>query len=99
MIHCLPLWLLFVGLNLLALTLAALDKKRAKTVAGSRRRVPHRSFRLLSLLGGGLGLLLTFRVLRHKTRRHGFLAGIAALGLIGLSAWVLLLWRTGCVAP
>lgn len=99
MIHCLALWILFAALNLLGVTLAAIDKKRAQTPAGRRRRIPHQTFRVLSLIGGGLGLLVAFRLLRHKTRRHGFRAGIAGLGLIGIAAWSLLLWSTDCIAP
>lgn len=99
MIHCLPLWIALAGLNLLAIALAAIDKQRAQTPTGRRRRISHRRFRILSLLGGGLGLLLALRILRHKTRRHGLRASVAGLGLIGLAAWTLLLWRTGCIAP
>lgn len=79
----LPL-LIFSLANLLAFSLFAIDKARAR--AGGRR-IPERTL-LLAALVGGLGAALGQRLLRHKTRKQPFAAW---LGLIlGLHAVALL---------
>jgi uncharacterized membrane protein YsdA (DUF1294 family) len=84
---------LFIA-NLVAFSLFAVDKMRAK-VGG--RRIPERTL-LFAALFGGLGAGLGQHLLRHKTRKQPF---ATRLGLITsfyapvlLAAATLLAWRS-----
>lgn len=67
----LGIWLLFI--NLAAAIIVAVDKHLSKKPRGSVRRVPEKSFVMLSALGGGCGTLLLMFLIRHKTRSHNLL--------------------------
>ena len=78
--------------NLVAFSLFALDKARAR--AGGRR-IPERTL-LLAALFGGLGAWLGQRLLRHKTRKQPFAAWlglILTLHALALLAVAIVIWR------
>ena len=78
--------------NLVAFSLFALDKARAR--AGGRR-IPERTL-LLAALFGGLGAWLGQRLLRHKTRKQPFSAWlglILTLHALALLAVAIVIWR------
>ena len=78
--------------NLVAFSLFALDKARAR--AGGQR-VPERTL-LLAALFGGLGAWLGQRLLRHKTRKQPFAAWlglILTLHALALLAVAIVVWR------
>ncbi|MFZ4166869.1 DUF1294 domain-containing protein [Brevundimonas sp. NPDC058933] len=93
MSDAIPLCLLALSLaNLLAFSLFALDKARAR--AGGRR-IPERTL-LLAALFGGLGAGLGQRLLRHKTRKQPFAAWlglILTLHALALLAVAMVVWR------
>ena len=93
MIDALLLPLLILSLaNLVAFSLFAVDKARAR--AGGRR-IPERTL-LLAALFGALGAGLGQRLLRHKTRKQPFAAWlglILTLHAFALLAVAILIWR------
>lgn len=93
MSDAIPLCLLALSLaNLLAFSLFAIDKARAR--AGGRR-IPERVL-LLSALFGALGAWLGQRLLRHKTRKQPFAAWlglIVTLHAFALLAVAIIVWR------
>jgi len=88
----LPALLALALANLVAFSLFALDKARAR--AGGRR-IPERTLLLAALLGG-LGAWLGQRLLRHKTRKQPFAAWlglILTLHALALLAVAMVVWR------
>ena len=88
----LPALSLLTLANLVAFSLFALDKARAR--AGGRR-IPERTLLLAALLGG-LGAWLGQRLLRHKTRKQPFAAWlglILTLHALALLAVAMVVWR------
>lgn len=84
--------LLLSAANLVAFSLFAVDKARAR--AGGRR-IPERTLLLVALFGG-LGAWLGQRLLRHKTRKQPFAAWlrlILTLHAFALLAVAVLIWR------
>lgn len=77
------------ALSLVALTLAVLDKARARR---GGRRVPERVLLGVALAGGSPGLALGMLLARHKTRKASFLAAFA---LVLLSQAALAWWLVG----
>lgn len=88
----LPALLLLSLANLIAFSLFAVDKARART---GGRRMPERTL-LLAALFGGLGAALGQRVLRHKTRKQPFAAWLGltlSLHAVALLAVAVMLWQ------
>ncbi|WP_312145834.1 DUF1294 domain-containing protein [Brevundimonas sp.] len=78
--------------NLVAFSLFAIDKARARS---AQRRIPERTL-LLAALFGGVGAGLGQRLLRHKTRKQPFAAWLSlilTLHILALLAAAIILWR------
>ncbi|MHC5004963.1 MAG: DUF1294 domain-containing protein [Planctomycetota bacterium] len=79
--------ILYAVMSVATFAAYGLDKRRA---ARGAWRVRERTLHLLELLGGVPGAVAAQRVLRHKTRKPGFLAVtwlIAASHVAGWAAW------------
>ena len=63
----------FLVINLLAAAVCALDKYSA---INGGWRVRENTLFALCLLGGSVGMYLTMRLIRHKTRHKRFMIGI-----------------------
>ena len=63
----------FLIINLLSAAVCALDKKMALSEGW---RVRENTLFALCLLGGSVGMYLTMRLIRHKTRHKRFMIGI-----------------------
>jgi uncharacterized membrane protein YsdA (DUF1294 family) len=61
----------YVVMSILTVVVYAADKRAA---VRARRRVPEATLHALELLGGWPGAILAQQLLRHKTRKRGFLA-------------------------
>lgn len=66
----------FLGINLAGMFLAATDKRRARK---NRWRIPEKWFFLLSLAGGAPGVYAGLLLFRHKTRHWYFMWGIPGI--------------------
>lgn len=87
-------FLLYLALiNLIAATVTVYDKHISRRPRGSIRRVPERTFVRFSMLGGGIGTLLTMLLIHHKTKDHNALLVKIALWTV---VWIaLMLWLLG----
>ncbi|MEQ7187542.1 DUF1294 domain-containing protein [Enterococcus hirae] len=71
-----PLWFYLVIVNLYLFCLMGYDKYQAKKGGW---RVPENNLIFVSLLGGGIGGLISRKVFHHKTRKKftlGFVLGV-----------------------
>ena len=80
-------------LSAVAFLVTALDKALSKT---DMRRVPEKRFVFFSIIGGGLGVLSAFYLVRHKTKHKSLLAAVwvwSVLSYIALIAISFILRR------
>ncbi len=77
--------------SVIAIVLTLHDKRAAKKHAW---RVKERTLLLVSAFGGSVAMLLTMLVVRHKTRRAKFMAGIPVIIVLQVAAALAVLhWR------
>lgn len=77
--------------SVIAIVLTLHDKRAAKKHAW---RVKERTLLLVSAFGGSVAMLLTMLVVRHKTRRAKFMAGIPVIIVLQVAAALTVLhWR------
>lgn len=72
---------IFLILNIFGFILVALDKYKAKNKLW---RIPERSFFILSILGGSIGVYIGLFLFNHKTRNWYFMTVIPLIILIQL---------------
>lgn len=82
------IWLLFlVGylllINIIAAVVTAMDKSRAQR---GRWRIKESTMLLLSVFGGSIGMYVTMRLIRHKTRKLKFMLGIPLIFFTEMAA-------------
>ncbi len=71
---------IFALMTVVGFSVTAADKKFSKQKG--HRRIPEKTFVILSFLGGGYGVLAAFFLCRHKTRHLGLIAAVTAATLI-----------------
>ncbi|MBU5265617.1 DUF1294 domain-containing protein [Virgibacillus proomii] len=78
-----------IGVNSITFLLMGIDKQRAKK---QQYRIPERTFWLLAVVGGALGVWLGMKIFHHKTKHITFNIGAPALLVvqIGIIGWYLL---------
>jgi len=79
----------FAAISLLATVLTAYDKSAAQR---HKWRVCESTLLLVAALGGSVAMLLTMRVIRHKTKHAKFMVGIPVITALQI-ATVVLVWR------
>ena len=80
------------AISLLAIALTLYDKNAAKQ---RKWRVRECTLLLVSALGGSAAMLLTMRVIRHKTKHAKFMVGIPVIIALQIAAVVVLFWLRG----
>lgn len=79
----------FALINILGFVLVALDKYKARKHLW---RIPEKSFFLIAIIGGSVGVYISMLLFRHKTRHWYFMLGIPViLALQLILAYFLLL--------
>ncbi len=68
-----PYTVYFLVLNVISFIVCIIDKHRAKT---GGYRIPESTLFTLCLMGGSVGMYLTMKAIRHKTRHKRFMIGI-----------------------
>ena len=77
----LAVWLVII--NFISVIVCIADKSRAKR---GKWRVRESTLWMLTFLGGGAGMYLTMRLIRHKTRQKSFMIGIPLIVILQIIA-------------
>lgn len=66
----------FAIINAVGFILVALDKQKARKKLW---RIPEKTFFLIALIGGSIGIYVSMLLFRHKTKHWYFMIGIPAI--------------------
>ena len=69
-------------INLLAVIVTVSDKRRA---VSHRWRIPENTLLLIAALGGSPAMLITMRIIPHKTQHKKFMLGIPAILILQIA--------------
>lgn len=79
-------WLLYILIaNIIGFYLMWKDKQKAKQRA---YRIPERTFWLLAILGGSIGIYIGMQTFRHKTKHKSFTIGIPVLIVVNIISFI-----------
>ncbi len=70
-------------INIIGIVLVASDKKRARR---RQWRVSEKMLFLVAILGGSIGVYLTMKAVRHKTKHKRFMIGLPIIIILQLIA-------------
>jgi uncharacterized membrane protein YsdA (DUF1294 family) len=76
-------------ISLLAIEVTLFDKRAAKK---NSRRVQERTLLLVAAIGGSVAMLVTMRMIRHKTKHLKFMLGIPVIIVLQIAAALLIWW-------
>jgi len=79
-------------ISLFAILMTAHNKHAAK--AGSRL-TRERTLLFIAAIGGSIAMLLSMRMLRHKTKHAKFMLGIPLIIILQVAAGLLIWWHFG----
>lgn len=66
-------------INVFAAIVTLIDKR--KSIKG-KWRVSEKNLFIIALLGGSVGMYITMRIIRHKTRHNRFMLGLPAIFIL-----------------
>ncbi|RLL47908.1 DUF1294 domain-containing protein [Oceanobacillus piezotolerans] len=70
-----------ITVNIIGFIMMRIDKQKA--IKG-KFRIPERTFWLLAILGGAIGIYMGMKAFRHKTKHTSFIIGVPVLIVINL---------------
>ena len=71
----------FIIINILAIFLMGIDKKKAQMGAW---RIPEKTLFLSAIIGGSVGAIAGMQLFRHKTKHKTFVIGMPAILIVQL---------------
>lgn len=77
-----------VLINIISFLIVYIDKKKA---INHKWRIKESSLIFLSLIGGSIGILISMKIFRHKTKHRKFTIGVPLILLLQILIIVLLL--------
>ena len=80
----------FIFVSLWAICLTIYDKRAARK---SLWRVKERTLLLVAIIGGSVAMILTMRMIRHKTQHAKFTVGIPVIIVLQIAVAVFVWWR------
>jgi len=83
-------------ISLFSIGLTLYDKRAARR--GSWR-VKERTLLFVSAIGGSVAMLAAMRLIRHKTKRALFMAGIPVIIILQATAVIFIWWKVNGGAP
>jgi len=83
------LYYYLISINLIALLLYCVDKKRA---IKRKYRIPEKYLFLVAIVGGSVGSILGIYLFRHKTKRYNFTLGIPLLLVMQIVLYYSFIW-------
>ncbi len=86
--NLLYLVLYLATINVIAAILCLIDKIKA---ANNSWRIPEKTLFLISATGGAVGMYITMKLIRHKTKHKRFMIGLPIIILLQCAAlfWIL----------
>lgn len=87
--------LYLLGVSLVAVGLVLYDKRASRKGAW---RIKEQTLLLVSVWGGSIAMLVTMRLIHHKTRHAKFMLGIPAIIILQLVLLGIFLWKQGLLA-
>ncbi len=89
----LPFLCLYVVIGAFSVIITVYDKKAAKK---RMKRIPENFLMLTALFGGAIPMLITMKIIRHKTQHNKFMLGLPAIILIHLLGVIGLMYIKYC---
>ena len=80
----------FIFVSLWAIGLTIYDKRAARKGAW---RIKERTLLLVAAIGGSVAMILTMRIIRHKTQHAKFMVGIPVIIILQIAVFVFVWWR------
>ena len=80
------LYLYFIIINLIAVIITCYDKHCAMT---DKWRIKEKTLFAIAAMGGSMGMYVTMRVIRHKTKHSSFMIGIPAIIIAQLIVYLM----------
>lgn len=77
------IYLYLIIINLIAVVITSYDKHCAQK---DKWRVKEKTLFLISAFGGSIGMYVTMRTIRHKTKHMSFMIGIPAIIIMQIIA-------------
>lgn len=77
-------------INIIAALICALDKRKARKGGW---RIPEQTLFMLVFFGGGIGMYLTMKKIRHKTKHKRFMIGIPIIVIMQCALIVFMLYK------
>lgn len=70
------------GISVISIIAILFDKTAARN---GERRISEKSLMALAVIGGGIAMYITMRIIHHKTRKNKFMVGIPVVVMLEIA--------------